>query len=131
MNEPRYFVLVFGDPNQNGDTVESGRYEAGEGYPPFKVEAGDMLLVYCTDGYDAYRMQFPGIGVAIRATASLIEYRWIPFAIPLPRELIRQNFDAEDQKKMGQVRFNQRRAFTISSQSFWRTAANQPIASRI
>jgi hypothetical protein len=131
MNEPSYFILVFGDPNQNGDTVESGQYAAGEGYTPFAVESGDMLLIYCTDGYDAYRRQFPGIGAAIRASARLIEYRWIPFATPLPRELIDQSFDPEDQRKMGELRFKQRRAFTISSQSFWRTVANQPIASRI
>ena len=121
---------MFGDPSQNGDTVQSGRYEAGEGYPAFTVEVGDMLLIYYTGGYEAYPMQFPGIGVAIRADTRLVEYRWIPFAEPLSRKLTDQTFDLEGQERTRQLRFTQRRAFTISSQSFWKTVANQPIASR-
>jgi len=128
MNEPRYFVLVFGDPEQNGDTVESGQYAAGDNYPPFTVEAGDLLLLYCTEGYSAYSKQVPGIGVAIRANPQLIEYRWIPFAQSIPRTSIANTFAPDDQEKMRQLRFNVRRAFEISRQSFVQTVANRPLA---
>jgi hypothetical protein len=131
MNEPTYFVVVFGDPKQNGDTIESGRYESGDGYPVFTVQPGDMLLLYCTEGYADYPKQFPGIGVAIRAGSNLIEYRRIPFAKTIPRALIDQTFEPEDHKKMGELRFNRRRAFDISPQSFWRTVANQPIGQAV
>lgn len=129
MNEPRYFVLVFGDPDANGDTVESGRYAAGDEYPPFAVQAGDMLLLYCTDGYTAYPKQFPGIGVALRTDASLIEHRWIPFAEPIPRASVESTFEEEDQKKMRELRFNTRRAFEISRESFARIIAGQHLGS--
>jgi hypothetical protein len=127
MNEPKHFVLVFGDPDQNGDTIESERYEAGDRYPAFTVKPGDLLLLYCTEGYAKYPLQFPGIGVAIHTSDRLIQYRWIPFAMPIPRALIDLTFDPDDQRKMGQLRFNQFRAFTISSGSFSQTISGQTL----
>jgi hypothetical protein len=119
--------LVFGDPEQNGDTIESERYEAGEAYPSFTVEPGDLLLLYCTEGYATYARQFPGIGVTVRTKDSLIEYRRIAFSKPIGRASIDDTFDVDDRKKMTELRFNIRRAFQISGDSFARTVARQTI----
>lgn len=127
MNDPTYFVLVFGDPGENGDRVESGRYEAGEGYPAFGVKRGDMLLLYGTSGYSTYPMQFAGIGVAIEANDVSIEYRWIPFTDPIPRNSIAETFEPDDQVKMNQLRFSSRRAFQISLTSYLNTVKNQKV----
>lgn len=127
MNEPAYYVLVFGDPQKNGDRVESGRYEAGEGYAPFAVAPGDILLLYCTEGYSEYSLGFPGIGVVVDRAANWIAYRWIPFSKPIQRKKLEDTFAPDDQKKMGQLRFNTRRVFEISRESFLKTVTGEPI----
>jgi hypothetical protein len=131
MNQPSYFVLVFGDPNRNGDTVESGRYEAEKGYPPFEVEPGDLLLLYCTEGYEGYPKQLPGIGVALSGETALVEYRWIPFSAPIKRDVIEQTFDLADYTKMRELGIKARRAFIISRTSFAKTVANRPLSSAL
>jgi hypothetical protein len=81
MKEPKCFVAVFGDPEPDRDPVDSGVYEAGEGYPSFLTEPGDMLLLYCTEGYAAYQMQVPGIGVVLEGKRNAIKYpAWSCFA---------------------------------------------------
>lgn len=127
MVEPTYFVLVFGDPEENGDTVESGRYEAGDNYPPFTVRPGDLLLPYCTDKYKAYAMQSPGIGVAMNTSPVLVEYRWITFARPIPRSALLTTFDPDDQRKMQQLGITAHRAFKISKQSFVNAVRGQAL----
>jgi hypothetical protein len=128
MNGPKYFVLVFGDPNLNGDRLESERYEVGDNYPQFEVRPGDMLLLYCTDGYAGYSKQFAGIGVAVQTNPRLIEYRRIPFEVPIPLRRVDHTFEPADQKSMGEIRFNTRRAFEISMSSFMRTISGQKLA---
>ena len=127
MNEAKHFVIVFGDPEQNGDPVESGRYTAGEGYKPFTVSPGDMLLLYCTENYVAYSKQLAGIGIAIRVDTALIEYRWFPFTTPVPREQVEQAFEPDDREKMTQLRFNTRRVFMVSPKSFANTVSGQAL----
>ena len=64
MKDPAYFVLVFGDPElANGDPVDSGVYTAGERHPAAAAALGDVLLLYCTEGYKPYQKQVPGIGI--------------------------------------------------------------------
>jgi hypothetical protein len=127
ISDPRYFVVVFGDPNENGDPVDGGQYQAGERYAPFTAQPGDMLLLYCTDNYTIYAKQVPGIGVAIRTTDTKIDYRWIPFMKPIQRTQILEMFEPEDRQKMQEVRFNQRRVFEVSAQSFKKAIAEQPL----
>ncbi len=85
--EAKYFVTVFGDPN-NGDPVESGRYTAGQRYAAFTAKPGDTLLLYCTEGYAAHPKQVPGIGVAFRTSDIEVEYRWIPLVTPIQLDQI-------------------------------------------
>jgi hypothetical protein len=118
-----YFVTVFGDPEKHGDPVESGVYRAGENYPSFPVQPGDVMLLYCTEEYPTYSLTFAGIGIVIdviRKVPETIRYRWIPFSQPIPRSEMNQAFDANDLAKMAgsNLRFNTRRVFDISKPSF-------------
>ena len=124
--KPNYFVVVFGDPS-NGDPVESGRYQSGEGYPDFKAEAGDMLLLYCTNTYTGYETQAPGIGVAFETATKELKYRWIKFVTPIPLDQINQKFDADDSQKMRELYQKWRRVFPISAQSFQNVVAGQSL----
>lgn len=129
VNQPRFFVVVFGDPANDGNPVESGVYEAGEKYPRFEVEDGDLLLLYCTGNYPGFAQQIRGIGVAVHASAVLIEYRWIPFAAPIPWSEIRTAFDPEDFRKMQrELKRTDRRAFKISPKSFVAAVADRAFA---
>ena len=125
--EPRYFVAVFGDSQPDKDRVESGLYQAGEGYPPFEAVPGDVLLLYCTDEYANYRMLVPGIGIVLQADRDTVKYRWLPFSEPISRELILKNFDTEDASKMRQLGITVHRLFTISRSSFANTVTGRPI----
>jgi len=127
MGNSRYFVLVFGDPANNGDTLESERYEAEERYPDFSAKPGDLLLLYCTEGYPGHSKQFYGIGVAIHTSPTLIEYRGISFKEPIPLRRSDETFEPEDRKKMGNIRMSTYRAFEIDKQSFVRTVSGQKI----
>jgi hypothetical protein len=128
MTEPQYFVVVFGDPEPNRDPVDSGVYTAGEGYPPFSTASGDVLLLYCTEGYGVYQKQVPGIGVVLRAELDAIYYRWIPFTQPIPKTLVDDSFEPGDSMKMRQLGIKAHRVFKVSKQSFARTVASRVIA---
>jgi hypothetical protein len=125
MKTPRYFVVVFGNPDPNGAPVESGIYTAGDGYPPFSVEPEDMLLLYCTDEYPDFPRQVPGIGKVLKAVRDRIDYRWMPIAVPISKETLDQNFESDDRKKMKELRFKTRRVFEISRQSFSKALGDQ------
>jgi hypothetical protein len=118
MSEPRYFVVVFGDPEPNGDPVDSGRYTAGDKYPAFDVAPGDKLLLYCTGNYSEHPLQVPGIGVVTGGDRETIEYDWKPLLQPISRQAILQAFEENDKKKMNNLRFNTRRVFQIDKRSF-------------
>lgn len=94
--------------------MESGTYAAGSGYPPFLAEPGDLLLLYCTDEYPGFPKQVPGIGRVVSADRDEIRDRWMPLALPIPKEILDQSFEPEDKKKMTELRFNTRRVFTIT-----------------
>lgn len=128
MNSPRYFVVVFGNPDPNGDPVDSGMYMAGDGYPPFPVDPGDLLILYCTDEYPGFSKQVPGIGVALRTDVTSIEYRWLPLITPISRDDLAKTFTQHDYQKMGQLGIKAHRAFEISKQSFDTTVAGRSFA---
>jgi hypothetical protein len=115
---PRYFVVVYGDPAPNGDTVESGTYTAGDRYPPFDVAPGDKLLLYCAEGYRKYSLQVRGIGVVHGGDRDTIKYDWKPLLQPITRQAMLQAFEDDDRKKMSELRFNTRRVFEVDEQSF-------------
>jgi hypothetical protein len=118
VKQQRYFVIVFGDPEPDKDRVESGTYEAEYGYPPFNLDEGDSLLLYCTENYKQYSKSVPGIGEVIRASETIIEYKWSQLAKPISRERLRQAFTQDEWKKMKQLGITTRRVIEISRDSF-------------
>jgi hypothetical protein len=97
-------------------------------YPPFSVDPGDLLILYCTEEYPGFPKEVPGIGVALRTDATSIEYRWLPLVKPISRDEIAKAFTQNDYQKMGQLGIRAHRAFEISKQSFGATLASHPFA---
>lgn len=118
MNQPKYFVAVFGDPQPDKDAVDSGVYTPDAKYAPFRAQPGDVMLLYCTAGYWKYAQQSPGRGVVLRVDDEHIEYRWLPFSQPIPKALMDGNFDPEDASKLKNIRFSSHWLFEISQGSF-------------
>jgi hypothetical protein len=58
-------------------------YFAGDGYPVFSVNPGDLLILYCTEECPGFPKVVPGIGVALHTDATWIEYRWMPLSTPI------------------------------------------------
>ena len=128
MNRPRYLVAVFGDPQPDKDAVDSGVYAPDPKYAPFSASPGDLMLLYCTAGYAAYPLQAPGLGVVLGTHHERIEYRWVPFAKPIPRADIDRGFDPEDATKFRSIRFSFYWLFEVSRQSFSNAVGDQAIA---
>jgi hypothetical protein len=79
MKSPKYFVAVFGDPQQPGKSlVESCQYDPDPKYAPFPTEPGDVMLLYCTGSYPQRYMEVAGVGVVLSADMEWIRYRWLP-----------------------------------------------------
>ena len=86
MFSPTYFFALFGDPNPpEKDTIESGLYHPHPDTAPFPTKPGDVLLLYCAASYQKYPLQIPGIGVILKLDEKVINYRYLPFAEPIPK----------------------------------------------
>jgi hypothetical protein len=120
MNEPKYFVAVFGDPGNppEKDLVESGRYIPDPKYAPFQPRPGDLLLLYCTEQYQQCPKQAPGAGVVTQVDGEAVAYRWIPFITPISKRAIDNTFEPEDVRKLRNIRFSSHWLFEVSKQSF-------------
>jgi hypothetical protein len=129
VTHPRYFVAVFGDPQPpNKDLVESGIYHPNSQYAPFPVAPGDIMLLYCTNGYVQHAMEVPGLGVVLDFNNQCVNYRWLPFVDPIPKLTIDQQFDASDLSHFGLIRFDRFWLFEISQSSFSKTVGAANIA---
>jgi hypothetical protein len=128
MKSHKYFVAVFGDPQQPGKSlVESGEYNPNPRYAPFQTNPGDVMLLYCTTTYPQRSMQVPGIGVVLSTDIERIEYRWLPFEEAIPKSRIDSAFEPSDLAKFGNIRFSSHWLFEISQPSFSGTIANRGI----
>ncbi len=128
MNNPKYFVAVFGDPQQpNKSLVESGEYDPDPRYAPFSPKPGDVMLLYCTGSYLQRFMQVPGVGVVLGTDMQWIKYRWLPFKEAIPKARIDTAFEAADLAKFGNIRFSSHWLFEISAGSFSATIADQQV----
>ncbi len=125
---PKYFVAVFGDPEPGKDAVESGIYTPDAKYAPFRPNAGDVMLLYCTNGYSRHPIKVPGIGVVLRVDREHIEYRWLPFDQAISKAEIDRNFDSDDVGKMRLIHFASHWLFEISRESFSKTVGDRAIA---
>ena len=124
MPHPRYFVAVFGDPKPpHKDVVESGVYHPNSEDAPFPVEPGDVMVLYCTGSYAQHSMKVPGLGIALHVDSQCIKYRWLPFEKPIPKAAIDKEFESEDAKTFGLIRFDHFWLFKISQRSFSQAVA--------
>jgi hypothetical protein len=130
VEQPKYFVVVFGDPEPGLDHVESGRYAAKENAPRVGVEPGDLLLLYCTEKYRKYPMRVPGMGIAVHSSNTHLDYRWLGFTAPILRAELLNKLDEDDRVKMGQLGMNTRRVFEISQSSFGKVIAGRVLSGR-
>ncbi len=125
---PKFFVAIFGDPQQpNKSLVESGEYDPDPKYAPFPTKPGDLMLLYCTNSYPGRSMQIPGIGVVLSTDRRWVRYRYLPFAVAIPKSRIDAAFDPTDLDKFKNIRFSSYWLFEISRSSFSGTVANQQI----
>ena len=127
MNSPRFFVAVFGDPQQpRKSLVESGEYDPDPRYP-FPTSPGDLMLLYCTSSYSGRSMQIPGVGVVLSTDNEWVRYRYLPFTVPIPKSRIDAAFDPIDLDKFRNIRFSSHWLFEITRISFANTIANQQV----
>ena len=107
--------------------MESGEYRPIAKHTLSNIQAGDLMLLYCTSSYPGQSMKIPGIGVVLGTGAESVEYRWLPFKDPIAESCIDKGFSDSDRKKFGDRRFSTRQLFEISSRSFSDTVANREI----
>ena len=120
---------MFGDPKPpEKDTVESGIYHPDPKTAPFPTRPGDLLLLYCTDGYHEHSMQIPGIGVVLYTTNEIIGYRYLPLSKPIPKDRIGKHFLQADLEKFKNRRFSTFWLFEIAHASFVATVGISDIA---
>ena len=128
MNNPKYFLAVFGDPRPPGkDVVESGFYHPDPKFAPFPTQRGDLMLLYCTGSYDEYWMRVPGIGIILDVKDIVIEYRYLPLSKAISKDTIDQEFEPNDAKKFKNIRFPSHWLFEISKESIVRVIDNPVI----
>ena len=129
MNDPSYYVAVFGEPEPPGkDKVDSGIHHPDENRSPFPTKPGDILLLYCTGSYIGHFMQVPGVGIVIETKSTSIHYRYLPFSKPISKDEIDANFDDDDKERFKLIRFSSHWLFEISRNSFTKTIGKRSIA---
>jgi len=65
-SKPKYFFVAFGDPDpaQHKPPVEDGYYPHEKGFIANSgMRIGDIVLLYCTEGYLKHTQEAPGIGI--------------------------------------------------------------------
>lgn len=119
MKKPTYYVAVFGKPEPpDRDTVDSGRFHLGIRGTDTPGERGDIILLYCTDGYAENIISVPGIGIVLTKNKDSIYYRYLPFSSPISKDQIDKTFTDEERKTLNSIRFNTYWLFDISNESF-------------
>ncbi len=128
MNGPKYFVAVFGDPQQpNKSLVDSGTYDPDPRYAPFPTNPGDVMLLYCTGSYPNRSMQIPGVGIVLSTDREWIRYRWLPLKGAIPKSQMDGAFEPADLEKLSNIRFSSHWLFEISQRSFSSTISSQNV----
>jgi hypothetical protein len=130
MNSPKFFVAVFGDPQPPGkNTVESGEYHPIAKYRLSGIQAGDLILLYCTSSYWQFSMKIPAIGVVLGSDSESVKYRYLPFKEPIDGSRMSEAFTPVDREKFSPKvrRFPPHQLFEISAASFVDTVADQQI----
>lgn len=128
MIPPKYFLAVFGDPKPpEKDTIESGVYHPDPKFAPFPPEPGDVLLLYCTGGYDKNPMQVPGIGIVLDTEDEAIRYRYLPLSYSISKTTVENEMESADAKKFANRRFSSHWLFEISQDSFVKVIGDRTI----
>ncbi|MEX2430982.1 MAG: hypothetical protein WD645_03580 [Dehalococcoidia bacterium] len=114
---PRCYVAVYADPDLPGHvTVEGGTF-GNRNMPPV-MEAGDMVLVYCTGSYQRYAKASPGIAMVtgVDHEQKRYWYEFLPFAEPVPLDFIRLCMQGQDAWRFANIRYDW--LFQVSRESF-------------
>lgn len=126
MVKPRCFIAVFGELETRKGAVESGAYFPNPKHPP-TATAGDVLLLYCTANYPKYHQEAPGLGIVLKSAPDRIEYRWLPFAKPIPRPSISSDLDQQAADRFKQLNFGHNWLIDISLEAFSKIVSNTTI----
>jgi len=86
--KPNYFFLAFGAPDAKKPPVEHGIYPHWKGFVSSSgIVAGDVMLLYCCDGYPEHAMEAPGVGVVTGTETGgeeeIIYYQYFPLCHPV------------------------------------------------
>ena len=128
MVSPRYFIAIFGDPVPPlKDRVQSGIYHPAPKFSPFQTAPGDVLLLYCTGGYDEYSMQAPGIGIVLETSKDAVQYRYLPLSRSISKEAIERGLEKSDADKFANRRFSSFWLFQISRDSFIKVIGDRTV----
>lgn len=116
----RYWLGVFGDPDEVGHVaVEGGMFGHHRGLPE-SMAAGDVFLCYCTGTYRRYARSVPGLGVisTVDHANGDFAYDYRAFVQSLPASLLRFRFTEADRWKLGNIRWDTFWLFEVSAASF-------------
>jgi len=130
MAKPRHFLAVFGELERGKEGVESGVYCPNPKHPPsaMSMAIGDMLLLYCTANYHDYQIEAPGLGIVLKLAPDRIDYRWLPFAQPIPRETIKTGLDSGAAARFGQLHFGHNWLIEIFPEAFSKIVGERTVA---
>jgi hypothetical protein len=130
--KPKYFFAAFGDTWAGQHPVDGGIYPHKKGHIKSKnMKPGDVVLLYCVDGYVGHNQESPGIGMVIDTQIGqekeTIFYQYFPFDNPIDWNTIKANIS--ELQKPGNTIFywagNWLRE--ISSMSFKKTVKGRTI----
>jgi hypothetical protein len=127
MAKPHCFIAVFGELEEGKGAVESGVYCPNPKHPP-SATVGDVLLLYCTASYPNYHQEAPGLGIVLKSAPHRIDYRWLPFAKPIPRSSINAGLDPQAADRFGQLHFGYNWLIDISLESLSKIIGERTVA---
>ena len=114
---PRCYFAVYADPRLPGHVaIEGGRF--GNRAMPKNMEAGDMVLLYCTGSYPGRAKTVPGIGLVTAVDHGMKDFRYdyVAFEQAVPLEFIRFAMTEDDRQRLANMRRDF--LFQISRASF-------------
>ena len=129
-DSPRCYFAVYADPNLPGHvTIEGGRF--GNRAMPKNMDAGDMVLLYCTSSYAGHAKSVPGIGLVTAVDHEIKDfwYDYVPFEQAVPLEFIRFAITEDDQARLANMRRDF--LFQISRESFRAVTQTAKLTKRI
>jgi hypothetical protein len=94
---PNYFLVAFGRLHADTDPVDGGVYpHLTDLVTSSGIQAGDVMILYCTAGYPGHDKEAPAIGMVTGLTQNQtdpnltdIHYQYLPLSHPIPLHHVR------------------------------------------